>query len=228
MIRAVRRLLVSLLVVGACLAGLDALARLVAQDQAASRLEPYLGTKPTVRTHGWPFLAVLATQRLDGVEVSLPQARMELAGKLVTVDRIWVRADDVSGVFTPRSARLGALRGKASFGYQQFSRLVGVRMSPAGDGRVTFRSSSLPGVAQDVAVTGGAAAADGRLVITDPVASVGGQRVGEAQARTYADLVCQVVALPNQARVKVTSLEADESAVRLGVSGANLSVVSLR
>ncbi|MEL4503982.1 DUF2993 domain-containing protein [Luteococcus sp. H138] len=228
MIRALRRLLVTLLVLGACLAGVDALARFVVQDQAASRLQPHLGAKPQVRVHGWPFLLVLATQRLDGVELSLPQARVELAGKPTTIDELVVRGDDVSGVFDPGTARVSSLVASARLSHAQASRIFGARVSSAGQGRITIRSSTLPGAHGDVTVTGRPEVVAGRLVIGDPSASVDGQTVSDQQAVAYAGQVSDLVALPNHVGLKVSSLTVDEAGVRLGVSGTDLSVARLR
>ncbi|MFJ7062351.1 DUF2993 domain-containing protein [Streptomyces griseobrunneus] len=138
--RALRILLVLLVVVGGLFVALDRVALHFAESEAEDRVSISGGSagKTEISIKGFPFLTQLAASEFDRVDVTLTGMKTEAAGRAIRVDEVRARLQDVklgSGYSTATAARA---TGTAVVSYADLTAAAedGVTVAYGGDGKV--------------------------------------------------------------------------------------------
>jgi len=134
----VRKLLLSLVVLGLLLVGVDRAGDYVAERAVAQKVQAsqHLGRTPEVDIAGFPFLTQLARQRFDEVTVRTTGVPVGSGNRTLTLSRATFTFDDVrtSRRFSSFTAATGRASGRV--GYPELSRVLGLTVSYAGKGQV--------------------------------------------------------------------------------------------
>lgn len=188
-----------------------------------------LGGTPEVHAHGWPFLAVLATHRLGGVDVTMPSATVRLEGRQAHVDQLVVHGSRISGATDVDRARVGSLDGSAHLGWQELSTALGQQVTSAGGNRVLVRRHvEVAGLSVQAEASGVPQVVGGRLHLAQPRVTAGGLTLSGDAAQQVADSATSQVVLPSRAGVTVTSLSAVPDGVTVGLHGDDVELSRLR
>ncbi|MET7617766.1 DUF2993 domain-containing protein [Streptomyces sp. NPDC005408] len=110
-----------------CLLLADRLAEYYAQSKAADKLQKSLGlaTRPEVDIHGFPFLTQLLDERIDRVDVTVPDVsadRVSLAEVRATATDIRIVGDAPSSI---KGAVIGSLDGEVLLSFDDLNRELG-------------------------------------------------------------------------------------------------------
>ncbi|MDT0490810.1 DUF2993 domain-containing protein [Streptomyces griseus] len=138
--RALRILLVLLVVVGGLFVAADRAALYFAESEAEDRVSISGGVsgRTEISIKGFPFLTQLAASELDRVDVTLTDMNTEAAGRAIRVSEVRARLHDVklgSGYSTATAARA---TGTAVVSYEDLTAAAedGVTVAYGGDGKV--------------------------------------------------------------------------------------------
>lgn len=124
---AVVKLAAAVLVCTVCLLLADRLAQSYAQSKAADKLQKSLGlaTRPDVDIHGFPFLTQLIDERIDQVDVTVPDVsadRVSLAEVRATAKDIRIVGDAPTSI---KGAVIGELDGEVLLSFDDLNRELG-------------------------------------------------------------------------------------------------------
>ncbi|MEV1048011.1 DUF2993 domain-containing protein [Streptomyces sp. NPDC049916] len=137
--RALRILLVLVVVLGAVFVAADRLAVRYAESQAEERVTISGGEAggTDISIKGFPFLTQLAGSRLDRVDVALTNIRTSAAGRTVRVSEVEARLHDVKLGSGYRSATAARATGTALVTYEDLTAVAsdGVAVEYGGDGK---------------------------------------------------------------------------------------------
>lgn len=121
--RALRALLILLVVLGGLFVGADRLAVNLAEDEAAARIKSSKGLteQPSVEIRGFPFLTQVAGKELEAVDATLDGLTVQVAGRDVDITEVDVALEDVrlEGDFS--SAVASRASGSARISYQDLT-----------------------------------------------------------------------------------------------------------
>ncbi|MFI6209943.1 DUF2993 domain-containing protein [Streptomyces sp. NPDC051041] len=244
--RALRILLILVVILGGLFVALDRLAVGFAEDEAADRLRTAenLSAAPDVSIKGFPFLTQVAGGELDEVEVGIRDyeaATGDGAGK-IRIDRL--RADmkgvEFSGDFG--SATAAGATGTAFIAYDELLKTAKpeptqvapgvtadvVGLSDGGNGKIkvevraTVLGTELPEpvyVLSDVSVVGG----DTVRVQAGELPRLGGVQLAESRVRAVTDFEQKIGQLPGG--VRLDKVEPARNGVEITVRGSNVRLV---
>ncbi|MEW2081890.1 DUF2993 domain-containing protein [Streptomyces sp. NPDC005283] len=124
---AVVKLAAAVLICTVCLLLADRLAQSYAQSKAADKLQKSLGlaTRPEVDIHGFPFLTQLIDERIDQVDVTVPDVsadRVSLAEVRATAKDIRIVGDAPTSI---KGAVIGELDGEVLLSFDDLNRELG-------------------------------------------------------------------------------------------------------
>lgn len=124
---AVVKVTLATLVCTVCLLLADRLAEAYAQTKAADKLQQSLGlaTRPEVDIHGFPFLTQLLDERIDQVDVTVPDVsadRVSLAEVRATVKDVRIVQDAPTSI---KGAVIGTLDGEVLLSFDDLNRELG-------------------------------------------------------------------------------------------------------
>ncbi|MGI5400786.1 DUF2993 domain-containing protein [Streptomyces sp. CA-135486] len=124
---AVVKLTLATLVCTVCLLLADRLAEYYAQTKAADKLQQSLGlaTRPDVDIHGFPFLTQLLDERIDQVDVTVPDVsadRVSLAEVRATAKDVRIVGDAPTSI---KGAVIGRLDGEVLLSFDDLNRELG-------------------------------------------------------------------------------------------------------
>lgn len=177
----------------------DNLARGVAEDQVAGRIQTELGLAepPDVELGGVPFTAVLVTRRVPSAVLTARDVPIEVSGQEVSLERVDVEATDLvlgDARLVVRSAQADVV-----LGYPAVTTLAGVPVdadAEAGRLQVTYTAELFGQQREAVVSAVPALAATGtRLELTEPRLSIAGFDLGEEVARRIMDALVQPIDL---------------------------------
>ncbi|MEW1615075.1 MULTISPECIES: DUF2993 domain-containing protein [unclassified Streptomyces] len=138
--RALRILLVLLLVLGGLFVAVDRVALHFAESEAEERVSISGGSagRTEVAIKGFPFLTQLAASELDRVDVTLTGMETEAAGRAVRVDEVRARLNDVKLGSDYSTATAARATGTAVVSYEDLTAAAedGVTVAYGGDGKV--------------------------------------------------------------------------------------------
>ncbi|MER5460029.1 DUF2993 domain-containing protein [Streptomyces sp. NPDC002668] len=141
---AVVKLAAAVLMCTVCLLLADRLAQSYAQSKAADKLQKSLGlaTRPDVDIHGFPFLTQLIDERIDQVDVTVPDVsadRVSLAEVRATAKDIRIVGDAPTSI---KGAVIGKLDGEVLLSFDDLNRELGAS-------QLRFTGSGADGVRVD-------------------------------------------------------------------------------
>ncbi|MTE19708.1 DUF2993 domain-containing protein [Streptomyces sp. TRM43335] len=125
--RALRLLLIFLVVLGGLFVGADRLAVNLAEDEAASRIRSSKGLteEPSVEIHGFPFLTQVLDKELESVDATLNGLTVKVGGRDVDVTEVDVALEKVRLEDNLSSAIASEASGSARIGYRELTEAGG-------------------------------------------------------------------------------------------------------
>ncbi|MGV9556620.1 LmeA family phospholipid-binding protein [Streptomyces sp. NPDC003401] len=239
--RALRILLVVVVVLGGLFVLADRLAVNFAEGEAADKLRANenLAATPDVSIKGFPFLTQVVGGELDDVEVGIDdyEAVAGTDGRKIRIDdlRANMRGVEFSGDYS--SATAASATGTASIGYAELlkaakseptekglvsARVVG--LSDGGNGKIKVTvEASVGGVElpRPVSVLSTVTAeGDTVRVHADSLPSFGPFKIAEDEVRGITDFEQKIDDLPGG--IRLDKVEAAENGVRITVKGSNV------
>ncbi|MEW2069575.1 DUF2993 domain-containing protein [Streptomyces sp. NPDC007346] len=226
--RALRILLILLVVVGGLFVAVDRLALHLAESEAEDRVGISGGSAGTteISIKGFPFLTQLAAARLDRVDVTLKDMKTEAAGRAIRVGEVRAQLHDVklgSGYSTATAARA---TGTAVVSYEDLTAAAedGVTVAYGGDGKVKVTGTvELLGRPITRSVLSTVTLADARTikVRADQVPGEGIPGV-EQLVRTKTDFEGDVDGLPEG--MELRKIQVTESGLEIALDGSDVSL----
>ncbi|MCL7425089.1 DUF2993 domain-containing protein [Streptomyces sp. YS415] len=239
--RALRILLIVVVVLGGLFVLADRLAVGFAEDEVAEKLKntENLATTPDVSIKGFPFLTQVAGGELDDVEVGMEdyEATSE-TGETIRIDDLRANMKNVRFSGDYSSATAATATGTASISYAELLRTarsepteVGpgvtarvVGLSDGGKGRIkvaveaTVLGVKLPRPVQVLSSV--TAEGDTVKVHADSLPSFGGVDIAESRARDITDFEQRIDGLPGG--IRLDKVEAAKDGVEITVQGSNV------
>ncbi|MGC0376455.1 DUF2993 domain-containing protein [Streptomyces sp. SAI-229] len=245
--RALRILLIVIVILGGIFVVVDRVAVNFAEGEAADRLKATenLASTPDVSINGFPFLTQLAGGTLDEVEVGIRDYEAGTGDGAQRIRIAGLRADmrgvDFSTDFS--SAVADSATGTATIAYDELLKAAGksepsrvapgvtariVGLSDGGNGKikvaleVTMLGAELP---EPVSVLSSATVVDGDTVRVkaDAVPELGGVEIVESSVRKTTDFEQRIDGLPGG--IRLDKVEAAEDGVEITVKGSDVRLV---
>ena len=238
--RALRILLIVVVILGGLFVLADRLAVGFAEDEAAGKLQATknLAATPDVSIKGFPFLTQVVGGTLDDVEVGIKDYEATAEGGTIRIDDLQANMKGVEFSGDYSSATAASATGTASITYAELlktakseqtqvapgvtARVVG--LSDGGNGKIkvsveaTVLGTKLP---QPVSVLSSVTAeGDTVRVHADKLPSFGGADVAENRVRTITDFEQKIDGLPGG--IKLDSVQAAKDGVEITVRGSNV------
>ncbi|MFD5450762.1 LmeA family phospholipid-binding protein [Streptomyces sp. NPDC003470] len=242
--RALRILLVVVVILGGLFVIADRIAVNFAEDRAADKLRTTenLASTPDVSINGFPFLTQLAGGELDEVEVGIHdyEAATGDGTEKIRIDDL--RADmkgvEFSGDFS--SATAATATGTATIGYDELMKAakseptdIGpgitakvVGLSDGGNGKIkvalqaTVLGVELP---EPVDVLSSVKVKDDNVeVVADGLPTIGGKQFAESRIRAITDFQQTIDELPGG--IKLDKVEAAKNGVEISVKGSGVKL----
>lgn len=232
MVRRIGIPLLVVLLVAAALLG-DAVARQRVEASVANEIAANVSTDPDavgVTIGGWPFAAVLATDRLSSMDLSIPTATLSKEGRRITFRDVVVHATGLRNVRNLQDTVVDGVSASAHVDWKELSRLSGVTVSSGGDSRVQVeRGISVFGatVTMEVSAAPGIDPATRTLTLDDPKANVDGIPVPSSLLTPALASVSDKMVLPDLGSLKYKSLTVDQRGVQISLAGSQVEVKDL-
>ena len=238
--RALRILLIFVVILGGLFVIADRVAVGFAEDEAADRLKTTenLSATPDVSIKGFPFLTQVVGGTLDDVEVGIKDYEATAEGGTIRIDDLQANMKGVEFSGDYSSATAASATGTASITYAELlktakseqtqvapgvtARVVG--LSDGGNGKIkvsveaTVLGTKLP---QPVSVLSSVTAeGDTVRVHADKLPSFGGADVAENRVRTITDFEQKIDGLPGG--ISLEKVQAAEDGVDVTVTGKDV------
>ncbi|MBQ1089229.1 DUF2993 domain-containing protein [Streptomyces sp. B93] len=239
--RALRILLIVVVVLGGLFVGADRLAVHFAEGEVADKLRTTenLATTPEVSIKGFPFLTQLVGGELEDVEIGIENYEANAGeGGTVRIDdlRANMKGVEFSGDYS--SATANSATGTASIAYDELLRTAKsepaqvapgvtaevVGLSDGGDGKIkvaveaTVFGTKLPRPVSVLSTV--TAEGDTVRVKAEALPSIGGVQVGETQIRSITDFEQRIDGLPGG--IRLDEVRAESDGVRITVLGSDV------
>ncbi len=236
--RALRVLLVVVVVLGVLFVIVDRVAVHFAEGQAADRLRTTenLASTPDVSIKGFPFLTQLAGGELDDVEVGIKNYEADTGtdGQKIRIDDLRADMKGVSFSGDYSSATADAATGTATIAYDELlkaakseptdiglgitAQVVGLSDGGNGKIKVSVKFSLLP---EPVSVLSSVTVKDNELQVrADTLPRLVGVRLIESRFRSITDFQQVIDRLPGDVRLE--SVQAAEKGVQITVKGSHV------
>ncbi|MFH8373652.1 DUF2993 domain-containing protein [Streptomyces cyaneofuscatus] len=226
--RALRILLVLLVVVGALFVAADRLALHFAESEAEDRVRISGGSTGTteISIKGFPFLTQLAASEFDRVDVVLKDMKTEAAGRAIRVGEVRARLHDVKLGSGYSSATAARATGTAVVSYADLTAAAedGVTVAYGGDGKVKVTGTvEILGRPISRSVVSTVTRVDGQTirVRADEVPGEGIPGV-EQLVRTRTDFEGDIDGLPKG--LELQKIQATESGLEIALNGSDVSL----
>ncbi|POX52737.1 DUF2993 domain-containing protein [Streptomyces sp. Ru71] len=239
--RALRILLIAVVILGGLFAVADRVAVHFAESEAADQVRKNEGLKdtPDVSIEGFPFLTQYAAGELDDVEVGIKdyEAATGKAGQKVRIDDLQAHGKGVSFSGDYSTATAKSVTGTATVSYAELmktakseptevapgveARIVG--LSDGGDGKIKVAvEATLPILGkQNLSVLSSVAVVNDRIEFhADSLPALGAAAVAEQRIRRIIDFQQVIDQLPGG--VKLDSVRAAPDGVEISVKGSNV------
>ncbi|MEV6169032.1 DUF2993 domain-containing protein [Streptomyces sp. NPDC051954] len=241
--RALRILLIVLVILGGLFVAADRLAVNFAEDEVAGKLRTTenLASDPDVSIKGFPFLTQVVGGELDDVEIGIKdyEAPTGEGTEKIRIDDLQANMKGVEFSGDYSSATAATATGTASISYAELLKTAQsepaqvapgvtanvIGLSDGGNGKIkvsveaTVLGTKLPqplSVLSTVTVEG-----DNTVKVhADDLPSFGGVRIADNQVRTITDFEQQIDDLPGG--IQLDKVEAAQNGVEIGVKGSNV------
>jgi len=240
--RALRILLIVVVILGGLFVIADRVAVHFAQSEAADKLKAHenLADTPDVSINGFPFLTQLAGGELDDVEVGIKNYEAGTGNQRIRIDDLNAHMKGVKFSGNYSSATASSATGTALIAYDELlkaakpepaqvapgitARVVG--LSDGGNGKIkvaveaTVFGAKLPNPVYvlSTATTKG----DTVNVHADALPKLGGRQLGEGRMRAITDFQQAIDRLPGG--IRLDKVEAAENGVKITVKGSHVSL----
>ncbi|WP_328538023.1 LmeA family phospholipid-binding protein [Streptomyces sp. NBC_00344] len=143
--RALRTLLIIVVILGGLFVGADRIAVHVAENEAADRIRSSEGltASPDVDIKGFPFLTQVLGKKLDRVDITMNGVEASAQGRKVRITRVRAELHDVRISGSYSSAVAARASGTAHISYEDLTRAseTGAKVAYGGDGKVKVTGS---------------------------------------------------------------------------------------
>lgn len=229
--RALRTLLILLVLLGGLFVGADRLAVGFAEDEVAARIKSAKGLseQPSVEIHGFPFLTQILGKELDSVDATLDGLTVTVGGREVEVTEVDVALSDVRLENNFSTAVAARATGSARITYTDLSENVGegYTIGYAGAERAAKNqvkveaNAGLLGRALELTLHSTVSVADGDTVRlhAEEIPEI---PLAENLIRDRTDLDLALEGLP--AGLKLEKAEVDEKGVVLHLTGTDVNL----
>ncbi|MFF9090014.1 DUF2993 domain-containing protein [Streptomyces sp. NPDC014991] len=240
--RALRILLILVVILGGLFVIADRVAVHFAEGEAADKLKATenLASTPDVDINGFPFLTQLAGGSLDDVEVGIDdyQAATGKAGRTIRVDDLKAHMNGVRFSGDYSSATADTATGTATVSYAELlktakseptevapgvtARIVG--LSDGGNGKIKVAvegTVSSLGLTQTVSVLSSVAVVNDKVEVhADSLPKLGAAAVAESRVREITDFQQAIDQLPGG--IKLDKVQAAPDGVKISVKGSDV------
>ncbi|MET7287703.1 DUF2993 domain-containing protein [Streptomyces sp. NPDC005573] len=240
--RALRILLIVVVILGGLFTVADRLAVHFAEGQVADKLKARQGlpTSPDVDIKGFPFLTQVAGGSLDDVEVGIKDYEADTGsqGRTVRIDDLTADMKDVRFSGDYSSATAASATGSATIAYDQLlkaakpeptamgpgvtARVVGLAYG-GGDKIKVALEVSVPAldVKQTVRMLSSVTVKDGRIQVhADSIPALGRVDIAENRVREITDFQQALDRLPGG--IRIDQVHATQAGVEVGVAGSDV------
>lgn len=233
--RWLRRIVVAavvLVVVVAAVLG-DAVARGNTERQVADQIAGYIGASGDdvgVHIGGWPFLAVLVTDRVSSLDLTVPSATLERDDQRLTFNDVAVHADGIRNARDPDEAVVDRADARGRVSWAEISRLSGSTISYQTGSRVQLvRNLSVLGgtVAVKISAVPGIDTDQRKIVLTSPQASLDGITIPSSLLTPAVQAVADRIVLPDLGNLKYQSITPQTEGLKISLSGTGVAVKDL-
>ncbi len=218
--------LIVLLVVGVGGYFGDSFLRAYAQDRIAESVDQHLSDgKSTVRLGGTPFILAWFTRSVPDAHVEIPSMPQEVSGHPVHLTDVVADTGEIR--LTGDGASVAQLIGSARLSYADLSKIAGLPITYAPDGRLQLRyETDVFSSKISLAVSALPDIDVGKQVIrlTDPKFNVNGNPVDIGVTQDQLDALVKPIPVKLDYGLRLARLSPDESGVAVGVEGTNLTV----
>ncbi|HZG02721.1 MAG TPA: DUF2993 domain-containing protein [Streptomyces sp.] len=226
--RALRTLLIFLVILGGLFVGADRLAVNLAEDEAASRIKSARGLseQPSVEVHGFPFLTQVLGKELESVDATLDGLTVQVGGQEIDVTEVDVNLRDVRLENNFSSAVADRATGSARISYQDLTEVgrKGAVIGYAGPERAARNQVKLeakvPLLDLTLYSTVGVRDGDTISVRADELPDV---PVAEDVVRGQIDRNLEVTGLPQGLRLE--KVDVDDKGVVLHLRGEDVALI---
>ncbi|OIK25768.1 DUF2993 domain-containing protein [Streptomyces malaysiense] len=244
--RALRILLIIVVVLGGLFVIADRVAVHFAEGEAADKLKSSenLSATPNVDIKGFPFLTQVAGGSLDDVEVGIKSYEATgQAGKTIRIDDLKADMKGVSFSGDYSSATASSATGTATIAYDELMKTaksqptdigLGLRakvvgLSDGGNGKIKVAvkvtgtvAGAIP-VDRTVSVLSTVSVVNNKVEVhADSLPSIAGLGLAEGRVRTITDFQSVVDQLPGG--IKLDKVEAAENGVKISVKGSDVKL----
>ncbi len=229
--RIVAAVVVIVLVAGALLG--DAVARTRTETEVADQIASAVGGESSsigVDIGGWPFLTVLATDRLDSVDITAPAATVKKDQQSATFTDVTIHASGLRNVRDIDATVMDSADATARITWKELSRLSGSTITSAGGSRVQLvRSVKVLGVSVSLKISAAPSirTEDRRIVFSKPQADVDGISVPSTLLEPAVASISDRIDLPDLGNLKYQSLRADSRGLVVSLSGDAVAMKDL-
>ncbi|MEV7505934.1 DUF2993 domain-containing protein [Streptomyces sp. NPDC093018] len=245
--RALRILLIIVVILGGLFVIVDRVAVHFAQGEVADKLKSSenLSVTPDVDIKGFPFLTQVAGGSLDDVEVGIKSydAATGEAGKTIRIDDLEADMKGVSFSGDYSSATASSATGTATISYDELMKTaksqptdigLGIRakvvgLSDGGNGKIKVAvkvSGTVAGaipIDRTVSVLSTVSVVNNKVEVrADSLPSVAGLGLAEDRVRTITDFQQVIDQLPGG--IKLAKVEAAENGVKISVQGSDVKL----
>lgn len=229
--RIIAAIVVVVLVAGALLG--DAVARTRTEAEVADQIATAVGGDPSqigVTIGGWPFLTVLATDRLDSVDITAPTATVKKDQQSATFTDVTIHASGLRNVRDLHNTVMDNADATARVTWKELSRLSGSAITSAGGSRVELvRTVKVLGasVSLKISAVPSIRTEDRRIVFSKPQAAIDGISVPSTLLEPAAASISDRIDLPDLGNLKYQSLKADSRGLVISLSGEAVAMKDL-
>lgn len=200
-------------------------ARSIATDRAQAALGQALGGPVQLTIHDRLVLLALARNTFDHVSGTAPELKLTGQGQQVTVTDVSFNAYGIGHVLGQSPITVSSLNAKGRVSYAEITRMSGVAVRSAGQGRVLVDQKIDifgAGVTVQVSALPGVDPATGKLTFADPTADVAGVPIPQSILRPLLNKLTDRTVLPAAQGLSYDKLTADDAGFTVALSGTNL------
>ncbi|MSS46470.1 DUF2993 domain-containing protein [Cutibacterium sp. WCA-380-WT-3A] len=187
-----------------------------------------------VTIHNRPFLAVLVTDELQGIDVTVPKATVARDDTTVTFRDVKAHASGIRHARQSSQTVAETMSATGRIDWPELSRLAGGKISyndDTGDtGRVTIvREMSVLGARVDVSITAvpGVEATSRRVTLSNPSASLDGIPIPDMLLKPILEGITQRFTLPDLGNLQYDSLKATPQGLEFSLVGTEVKLSDL-
>jgi hypothetical protein len=228
-VRVGRGIAITLVVLVVLLVAADRIGNYIAERSAADTIESSQGlsSRPNVDINGFPFLNQLATGKFDKITVTAKDVPVGQNTHLLDISQLRVVLHSLTVSRDFSSVHADSADATATVTFAELGKTLGVDVGYAGDGRIkATKDVTVAGTTVHASLTAQPKIVNGALSFVGATVDNAGQLGGTVSAllNQVFDLTVPLQGIPF--KVRVQSLQVDQSGVQIALTGADLSYSS--